>query len=138
MSEDSRDFSDTRPFATHQKARSDDLDRALAMAKDAADTVVGLGVLAFQRLQVLRVEAGRRLGTAKVAPPSPARAELRRTAARVDSALEGLLRVSGPVAERLPARARVLSSIATAGLKEARRQTSRLMGTPPGSAGRTD
>ncbi len=90
---------------------AEDLSR---VAQDAAYVAVGLGVVAFQRAQVARHELMEQLEQQRGATEGPLadiRSQLARAWADVDGALGQLIDAADdafePVAERLPAQARL-------------------------------
>jgi hypothetical protein len=99
---------------------SDQLNKLTELAKGAVDTAVGLGVLGLQKLQVGRVELGKRLGKNEslASGYSGIRSETLRRASKIDSIVGGALRTVEsslhPMTARLPQPARHVASVAQA------------------------
>ena len=97
---------------------NDQLNKLTELAKGAVDTAVGLGVLGLQKIQVSRVELGKRLAKNETlaANYSGLRTQTLRRASRLDSIVAGALKnVESsllPVTERLPQPARHVASVA--------------------------
>lgn len=103
---------------------NDQLNKLTELAKGAVNTAVGLGVLGLQKIQVHRVELGKRLAKNETlaANYSGLRTETLRRASQLDSIVGGALKTVEsslhPVTGRLPQPARHVASVAQARFDE--------------------